>query len=121
MPSSDRTTEPLTAALTPVTLRGSSSGSESLESSVEAGMLTAAPSATVAVSLAATGASLRSLTARVKVALADAGGAPSSAAVTRMMREAGASASLGAPLNVRVVGLKVSHAGRAPPSSSIAV
>ena len=83
-------------------------------------MLTSPPSATVAVSLAAMGASLRSLTARAKSVMAEAGGSPSSVAVTRMVRVAGVSGSEGVPLSVRVVGLKVSHAGSDPPSARVA-
>ena len=81
-------------------------------------MLTAVPSATVAVSLPAMGASLRSLAVRMKVALADAGGVPSSVAATLIVRVAGTSASLGVPLNVRVAASKLSHPGSAVSSAS---
>ena len=69
----------------------------------------------------AAGGSLTAATVSVNVVDAEAGGSPSSAAVTRMVSVAGVSGSKGAPLNVRVAGLKLNHAGRAPPSSSIAV
>ena len=84
--------------------------------------MTVAPSATVSFGPAsAVGASLTSVTVRVKVAEEEEGGVPSSVAVTRMVRVAGVSASRGVPLNVRVAAWKESHDGRALPSSSEAV
>ncbi len=102
-------------------LTASPSASELLASKVDAVMSMLPPSSTVAVSSAAMGASLRSLTARAKSVMADAGGSPSSVAVTRMVSVVGVSGSKGVPLNVRVVGLKRSHAGSDPPSARVAV
>ena len=52
-----------------------------------------------------------------RVNVAEAESLPS-VAVTRIVRVAGVSSSRAVPLNVRIVGLKVSHDGRSPPSSS---
>lgn len=60
------------------------------------------------------------MTVTVNVADVDSGGVPSSVAVMRMVRELGVSDSRGVPLKVRVVGVKLSQAGRAPLSSSTA-
>ena len=70
--SSDSVAVPLTALPTAVMVRASSSASESLASSVEAGMLTALPSATVAVSSAAMGASFTGIKVTSTVAVSEA-------------------------------------------------
>ena len=63
----------------------------------------------------AAGGSLTSWTARAKVAPVDCVPSP---AVTCMVSVAGVSGSNGVPLNVRVVGLKVSHVGSELPLDS---
>ena len=84
--------------------------------------MTVSPAATVSFGPAsAVGASLTSTTVRVKVAEEDAGGVPSSVAVTRTVRTAGVSASRGVPLKVRVAASKESQAGSASLLSRAAV
>ena len=70
--SSDSVTAPLTALPTAVMIRASPSGSESLESRVDAVMSTVPPSSTVAVSSTVTGASLTGVTVTSTVAVSEA-------------------------------------------------
>ena len=84
-------------------------------------MSTEPPSATVAVSAAATGAPFCSCTVNVKAAKAVRGGSPSSVAVMRIASLAGASLCPGVPLSVRLVASKESQGGSSPLAPRVAV